>query len=73
MFAQVGHFIKNWWFTHDYLIYIEDKENVHFTINGPNSENQDFIKYIKHENDSLIYTIFDTKGEFIRTGTKFTP
>ncbi|PWJ32898.1 hypothetical protein [Sediminitomix flava] len=69
LFAQAGHFKRNWWFTHDYQIQIE-KENgdykINLDINGPEKFQDDFIKYIKEsENDSLQYSSYRTNGELI--------
>ena len=69
LFAQAGHFKRNWWFTHDYQIQIE-KENGDYKINidisGPEKFQDDFIKYIKEsENDSLQYSSYRTSGELI--------
>lgn len=69
IFAQAGHFKRNWWFTHDYQILIE-KENGDFKINldidGPEKFQDDFIKYIREsENDSIQYSSFRTNGELI--------
>lgn len=69
IFAQAGHFKRNWWFTHDYQILVE-KENgdykINLNIDGPEKLQDDFIKYIhESENDSIQYSSFRTNGELI--------
>jgi hypothetical protein len=69
IFAQGGHFKRNWWFTHDYRILIE-KENgdykIHLDIDGPEKFQDDFIKYIREsENESIQYSSYRTNGELI--------